>query len=51
MIFCGEIGAICYGLLGPIRRGDAVLKYMDKSCHTRSNDGNEGGLYNFGAGG
>ena len=50
MIFCGEIGAICYGLLGPIRRGDAVLEYMDKSCHTRSNDGNEEELYNFGAG-
>ena len=24
---------ICYGLLGLIRRGEAVLEFMDKSCH------------------
>jgi len=30
---------ICYGLLGPIRRGEAVLNFMDKSCH--SSDGNK----------
>lgn len=30
---------ICYGLLGPIRRGEAVLEFMDKSCH--SSDGNK----------
>ena len=27
---------ICYGLLGPIRRGEAVLEFMDKSCHSIS---------------
>jgi len=36
---------ICYGLLGPIRRGEAVLNFMDKSCHSVSNGNNEDELF------
>ena len=33
---------ICYGLLNPLRRGEAVLEFMDKSC---SSNGNEEELF------
>ena len=36
---------VCYGLLGPIRRGEAVLEFMDKSCHSVSNCDNKDELF------
>ena len=38
---------ICYGLLGPIRRGEAVLEFMDKSCHSVSIGNNKDELFNL----
>lgn len=29
---------LCYGLVGPLRRGDAVLEYMNKACSDDTSD-------------